>query len=74
MARNLQGNMIENDVNLLAFLPEREDFWPKGFDVYTKLELLSHNPVLATLTLKHICALFAILEQLIQEKVGHSKI
>ena len=37
IARNLQGNMLENDVNLLAFLPEREDFWPNGFDVYTKL-------------------------------------
>ena len=37
IARNLQGNMLENDINLLAFLPEREDFWPKGFDAYTKL-------------------------------------
>jgi hypothetical protein len=57
----------------MELLPYREDFWPKDFEEY-KLASLVEHPTLKDLTLEHICAVFEILQTMIQKQVGASKI
>jgi hypothetical protein len=73
IARNLQGGIMSEDKKIMEYIPYREDFWPKDFEEY-KLQLLLDDAILGQLTQMHICALFSILEKMIQKKIGASKI
>jgi hypothetical protein len=73
IARILQGGVQQNDKPLMEFLPFRNDFWPKGFEEY-KLEALTNDEKMSTLTFAYAAHLFEIVEQLIQSRIGVSRI
>lgn len=64
---------MSEEKKIMEYIPYREDFWPLDFEEY-KLQLLLDDPILGQLMQMHICALFSILENMIQKKVGASKI